>query len=1314
MHVHACNNSSSPLTICPVVLMKCDGRTRVWFAAFAGVIAAGMIPIANTYWPFFVRFDTIQEIREVPIHTKVRLLGVVTHIDEPAHRFWLEDRTGGVPFDASPTDAQVHVGETVAVEAIKTAPYDKELGPTSMQMREVAVHSSPWRVRLPRPASVTLTDFPISEHGVPIRLTAVVRGARRLSGGHVELFISDSQPVIQAVIAQPTGEDLKLANAKVQMTGIPEEVRDTRGGLVKFRLWVASAADVKIVQPTPARAPLYSIRTLYLSAAAKDGHRIRIRGRISEVASHSILLEDRWGAIACQFDQPVSLKDGTPVEVEGFPEFDTLRTDLFHAQVRAIPVTAIEESGDVVSNPPITTVHAIRNLPPALAAQALPVRLTGVVTYVDSIWHYLYLQDPTGAIFVKYAGDPPRLLHGERVQLTGISNPGDFAPVIVSPSFRMEGQAHMPVAVPVTPDAAAAGIRDSQYVTIEGIVHPMSVGAEARHPMLTFELFTAFGQVHVYTSPLFPSYRHIRYLEDAKVRMRGVFGTVFNSRRQLVGYQFLVQSPSDIDVVEPAVPNPFAMHSTPIENLLRFSPNARFGHRVKVEGTVTMVAPDFLYLQDAGGGVEIRGDTRDIHVGEVVDAVGYPTLAGRYSPIMADAAFRPTGRSSFVTPRIATGESLLRGQDDSMLVTVQGRLVTILNGPAGRSFVLQSGVRTFTAQLDTLDQGIDMRQIREGSVLRLTGVCLTLVDSNKLYTLLEQNPSSFEILMRSPRDLTIAQAAPFWTLQKVFVLLALVSLAVLATLIWVTRLRRRVRVQALALRKASETAQAIHDLSDAMQNVSRDQRFDQPVSVRGSEEIAQLVVGFNRMLSDLKQRDDAMREAEAKLQHMALNDPLTGLPNRRLLTDRLRQSLARARRENYKMAMLYIDLDGFKLVNDSLGHDFGDKLLAEVARRLQSRIRESDTLARIGGDEFTIVLGHIGGIQDADQVAHFLLNGLEAPFTIEGHDIRISASIGISLFPEHGNTEDQLLQQADCAMYAAKRGGKNRIVRFSDNLGTTTRERMTLENALPYALANGQIAVHYQPQFDLTTGTLVRFEALARWTHPTLGSIPPVRFIPIAEETGTIVPLGAFILERACTEAVKWQRVFGRDIQVAVNVSRIQFARESFVEEIEQTLHRTGLKPSLLQIELSESAMLTGIDRSAESIKRLRSIGVAIAIDDFGTGYSCLSYLPLLAFSAMKIDRSYVHELTRRPQSKALVRSILTMAHNLNMRVVVEGIETQEQLHLIQSLGADEAQGDLLGKPSADPVHTMRWPLETTAQRSAVDHVAEVSIEAAD
>lgn len=1255
-------------------------------AATLGLMLVAAI-MGGALWRWSVsRHNAIQELREATVGARVHLLGVVTYADAPQNRFWIQDESGAVAIGVNPEKAGVHVGETVTVVATKTARYDPLQGPNSVGLKDFRISAARAQMKLPPPFAISVDDFPTPErNGVRVQVTAVVRSAERDGAGRGSMTIAGSGFEAGMIVAKP-GDLSRLVDAEVRVTGIPEEKRDSEGWVDAEELWVPSEDNVEIVTAPPERSPLYTLRTLYAADPNQLVHRIRLRGRVAAALRGSLLIDDRWGAIACEVSDPHALQPGAAVEVAGFPSRDGLRIDLSHCVASAIAADEIDAADRGKRAPPIlSTIKPIRDLAPAQAALALPVRVQGVITFVDSAWGQLYLQDQTAGIYVKYASDQ-EIAVGDRVTLVGLSGAGDFAPVIVAPRLQREGAAPLPGALPVTAAAAAAGVLDSQYVSVEGLVRPIKFADDPNHPIATFDLQTDLGQVHVSTAPYLFDRQQPQRLNDARVRIRGVFGTIYNSRRQILGYQLLVASPSEIEILEPATPDPFSMDATPVGSVLRFSPHARLGHRVKVTGSVTMLGQGFLYLQDSSGGVEVRGDTRALHLNETIEVVGYPALAGRYSPVMTDAVFRVLKQRSGVRPEVTNPESILHSHDDSVLVTVEGRLVTAVSVPLGTTLILQNGTRTFTAQLDTSDLGANLKFLRNGSVLRLTGVCSTQVDPNSLYRLLEEDPVTFTVLLRSPDDISMVHAAPFWTLQTTLILLALFAVVILAILIWVGVLRRRVHRQMTALERAEETAQALRDLSTAMRNVTSEERFDAQVSVRGSEDIAQVVVGFNRMLSELQQRDRDKREAEAKLQHMALVDELTGLPNRRLLSDRLSQSLKAAARDGGMLALLYIDLDGFKPVNDSLGHRIGDLLLKQVAERLQTRARASDTLARIGGDEFTLILSGIHLKADVEKVAASLLEALASPFQIDGQGIRIGASIGISLFPDHGRNGDELLQQADFAMYAAKRSGKNRIVEFSDDLGNAARQRMTLEGELRRAVAECEISIEYQPEFDLTTHAIVRFEALARWNHAQMGPISPLNFIPIAEESGLIIPLGSWLMEQACADAVTWKQACGSDVQVAVNVSTVQFAQNTFVAEVKEILRRTGLHPGLLQIELTESATLTGIGRAARMMRELNSMGVTLAMDDFGTGYSCLSYLPKLAFDAIKIDRSFVSELIFRPETRAFVQSILTMAHNLGMKVIVEGIETKEQLELIELLGANEAQGFLLGRPTVDPI----------------------------
>ena len=474
-------------------------------------------------------------------------------------------------------------------------------------------------------------------------------------------------------------------------------------------------------------------------------------------------------------------------------------------------------------------------------------------------------------------------------------------------------------------------------------------------------------------------------------------------------------------------------------------------------------------------------------------------------------------------------------------------------------------------------------------------------------------------------------------------------------------------------------------LAAAMNRVTREGSLDAHVREEGAQEIAQLAAGFNTMIVELERRHQIAQLAESQLLEQARTDSLTGLPNRRYLAEQLEHELGRLQQEKWMMALLYIDLDGFKLVNDSLGHVIGDMLLCEVAKRLKSRVRAIDTLARVGGDEFTVILIGLEAEHDATIAANGLIQSLSRPFVIEGNEITVGASIGISTRRPAGLDDLDLLKQADSAMYAAKRTGKNRAVHFSPELGHMARERLTLETELRGAIARGEIYVAYQPEWSTVSGRLVRFEALARWNHPHLGEIPPESFIAVAEESGLIHSVGKFVMERACVECREWQKISRFPVQVAVNVSTLQFNCDNFIEEVRSILECTGLRPELLQIELTESVMIGALSHSAEKMKRLRSLGISLAIDDFGTGYSCLGYLPGLPFTALKIDRTFVRRLHLGPEVATMIRSLIELAKKMNLRVIVEGIEEPSQLTAILEMGADELQGYLLGIPSDTP-----------------------------
>jgi diguanylate cyclase (GGDEF)-like protein/PAS domain S-box-containing protein len=421
--------------------------------------------------------------------------------------------------------------------------------------------------------------------------------------------------------------------------------------------------------------------------------------------------------------------------------------------------------------------------------------------------------------------------------------------------------------------------------------------------------------------------------------------------------------------------------------------------------------------------------------------------------------------------------------------------------------------------------------------------------------------------------------------------------------------------------------------------------------------------------------------AEERIQFLAYSDALTGLPNRRLLEDRLTQALATARRQKGRVALLFLDLDTFKNINDSLGHSLGDLLLQEVAERLKTWGRKQDTVARVGGDEFLIVLTELKDITDAAVAAERLLDGIIGEYSIRGHSLNITCSLGISIFPEHGADAETLIKNADAAMYSVKENGRNNFRFFTEEMNAQVVERLTLENPLRQALAKGELFLMYQPQMDIATGRIVGLEALLRWQHPDLGLVPPDRFIRIAEKSGLILPIGEWVLRAACSQVRKWQDEGLPAVTVAVNVSAVQFRQEGFCELIRRLLHETGLAPQYLELELTESLLLADADVTLSVLKELKSMGVRLAIDDFGTGYSSFSYLRQFRVSKLKIDRSFIRDVALNPDDAAITSAIISMAKSLHLKVIAEGVENEVQMSFLRTHHCDEIQGYYFCKP---------------------------------
>jgi diguanylate cyclase (GGDEF)-like protein len=470
--------------------------------------------------------------------------------------------------------------------------------------------------------------------------------------------------------------------------------------------------------------------------------------------------------------------------------------------------------------------------------------------------------------------------------------------------------------------------------------------------------------------------------------------------------------------------------------------------------------------------------------------------------------------------------------------------------------------------------------------------------------------------------------------------------------------------------------------------------------------------------SKTRKHNEQLREANVQLKHVATHDALTGLPNRLLLADRMEQAIAQAERHHMRFAVLVVDLDRFKSINDSLGHLAGDAMLREVAQRLARVLRKADTLARLGGDEFVLILNEMPRAQDVESTASRVLADIGCPVKLSDLELHTSASIGISIYPDDGENAETLLQHADAAMYHAKKSGRNAYQFFAPAMNAFARERLQLENGLRRALARQEFVLHYQPKVDVRTGGVDSAEALIRWRHPTRGLTMPMDFIPLAEESGLIIPIGEWVLREACRQAYAWQAAGLRPLRVAVNLSAQQFKQKNLVDVVYSTLNAARLEPRYLELELTESAVMDDPERSIGILRQLSDLGVRISVDDFGTGYSSLSYLRRLPLDKLKIDSAFIRELATSSDDAAIVRAIISLAHSLHLKVIAEGVETPDQLVFLRDLGCDQYQGyhysapvpnnvfvAMLREHQAEPVTSRSVSLEDTWTNRALRDV---------
>jgi diguanylate cyclase (GGDEF)-like protein/PAS domain S-box-containing protein len=909
----------------------------------------------------------------------------------------------------------------------------------------------------------------------------------------------------------------------------------------------------------------------------------------------------------------------------------------------------------------------------------------------------------------------------------------------VDPKIRVVGNRPPSTPRKVALAAIERGVADSDYILTEGVIRP---GPSIwNHTSLTL----VDGDFSAPIIILGGSNPAVQALIGARVWVRGVAGVRLDDAKRAIGYQLFVQSIDGIRPEDPQWRDMFESPALPISRALTCNVNERFLSPLHLHGAVLWKGDGSLIIKDASGSIELH-TTEDSGLthGAIVDVIGFPHLENDVVTLQ-DAHLRVA--SSPPTPSkvpisMSAVEALRDGKDGDT-VHISGKVTRQSGNGSNDRVLLDDNGMQVELLISAIGPSRDFVNFMPGAALDASGILRKVhhrqerLDSVQI---LLGSPSQIVIRNRTV-NWRLLGALLFvmtvlsiigWNVQLRRALRAKVRLLRM-------QMEHEIRLENRYGRLVDRNLAAVFSWRPSGEITHCNQAFagmlgcDAPEQVTGRSYWSLLAADEHTSLS-LAMRGGAVNGLETNLlscngkklvllenitrvedesgpyfetiavditqskhdrtelqrardtaQEQADMDALTGLPNRRRFTQVVSQNIEAPGAEKRPMALQFLDLDGFKEINDTFGHIVGDLLLKGVGERLRSLLRTGDEICRVGGDEFAIVLTHSESVADPGKLALALLRGFEQPFRIADQQVRVSGSIGISSFPSPALDYASLLHQADSAMYVAKRAGRNRALFYTEAIGKEARERTLMLAELKGAVARNEIHLHFQPEFKCSTHGLVRFEALARWNNRALGAVSPAQFIPIAEKSGLIIEIGAHILEMACWQAAAWEERTRQAIPVAVNISAAQLRSESFVGDVLEILDRTGLPPNLLELEMTESIMLEDIKKCHQTLARLRSAGIGLALDDFGTGYSSLSYLPELPFDRLKIARSFLEMMHRGRGGEALIHAVISIAHNLRMSVVVEGIETQKELTFVQSIGADEMQGYLLGRPDPDP-----------------------------